>query len=170
MTSAKLGSWLGYQIRNGPYGGVSASGKSDGTVAIRFAPEGRDDLPMRQGEIALVRWLIDNESSVHRAMLGRLFEEYPHIREEWLGGYPEGEREQVLPVLTSPAELKELMGVSFVNVHAVAKDGKPFIGVELGCTWEQEHGVGVLMHGAKVLKVGGAETAFTKWIMERFVK
>jgi hypothetical protein len=47
-------------------------------------------------------------------------------------------------------------------------DGKPFIGVELGCAWDAEHGVGVLLHGAKALGVGGADTAFTLWIAEKY--
>jgi hypothetical protein len=139
-------------------------------VAIRFAPEGRNEAPIQEGEIALVRWLIDNESAVHDAMLERLFEEYPQMRKESLELFGKEERDRVLPVVKTPMELKALMGVSFVNVHPMAKDGKPFIGVELGCTWEQEHGLGVLMHGAKVLKVGGAETAFTRWIADRFAK
>jgi hypothetical protein len=170
VTSAKLETWAGYQIRNGPYGTVSTSGPSDGTVAIRFAPEGRNESPLAPGEIALVRWLIDNEAAVHDAMLNRLFEEYPHIRSEWLEAYSEQERDKVLPIVKTPADLKELIGVAFVNVHPIAKDHKPFIGVELGCTWEQEHGVGILLHGAKALKIGGAETAFTKWIVEKFAK
>lgn len=40
----------------------------------------------------------------------------------------------------------------------------PYIGYEFGCEWEEEHGLGVLMHGTKVIEVGFAETAHTLWI------
>jgi hypothetical protein len=43
----------------------------------------------------------------------------------------------------------------------------PYVGFEFGCTWDDEHGLGVLMHGERVVDVGGAETAFLLWIAER---
>ncbi|HSZ54881.1 MAG TPA: hypothetical protein VK797_04430 [Tepidisphaeraceae bacterium] len=42
VTSAKLSARSGYQVRGGPYGSVSAKGRSDGTVKLQFAPEGRE--------------------------------------------------------------------------------------------------------------------------------
>ena len=47
------------------------------------------------------------------------------------------------------------------------KDGLPCFGYEFGCTWDGEHGLGVLMHGKRVVEVGGADTAFTLWIAKR---
>ena len=73
VTSAKLAAWSGYQVRGGPYGSVSTKGRSDGTLELRFAPEGRDDAPLKDQEIELVRWVIDNQSTVHDTMLESLF-------------------------------------------------------------------------------------------------
>jgi len=42
LTSAKLPAWSGYQVRGGAYGSVAAGGRSDGTVMLQFAPEGRE--------------------------------------------------------------------------------------------------------------------------------
>ena len=53
-------------------------------------------------------------------------------------------------------------------MHQIAKDGKPYVEVELGCTWEVEHGLGVLLHGATPLEVGGADTAILLWIAKRY--
>ncbi len=30
----------------------------------------------------------------------------------------------------------------------------------MGCTWDEEHGVGVLTHKGRVVKLGQADTAF----------
>ena len=46
--------------------------------------------------------------------------------------------------------------INSLNVHQVEKNNIPFIGIELGCTWEAEHGVGVLLHGDSVVELGGA--------------
>jgi hypothetical protein len=91
VTSAKLPSWAGYQIRNGPYGRVSQKGRSDGTVHVVFAPEGRDNSPLSNYETNLVKWLIDHEATVHSAMLQKLFEEYPAMREDALDWFDEDE-------------------------------------------------------------------------------
>ena len=53
VTSAKLPAWSGYQVRGGPYGSVSAAGRSDGTVELQFAPEGRDAGALKDHEIGV---------------------------------------------------------------------------------------------------------------------
>jgi hypothetical protein len=167
VTSANLPAWSGYQVRGGPYGSVSANGRSDGTVKLQFAPEGRDAAPLKEHEIELMRWVIDNQAAVHDAMLERLFAEYPGIREQFKGFFGKEERKRVLPKIRFLEKLKELVGVHCIHVHPIAKDGKPFIGVELGCAWDAEHGLGVLLHGAKALEVGGADTAITLWMAKK---
>ncbi len=134
VTSAKLPAWSGYQIRNGSYGSVSKNGRSDGTVQILFAPEGRDEGPLSERELDLVKWVIDHQASVHDAMLERLFEEYPAMREQALDWFDEDEANEVLPLVQSSEQLKGIVGISSINVHQIEQDGKPFIGIELGCT------------------------------------
>jgi hypothetical protein len=170
MSSAKLPAWAGYQIREGAYGGVSSTALSDGVVRIRFAPEGRHADPLSENEIALVQWLIDNEAAVHHAMLEKLFDEYPNIRDQWLSFFDKEEASEILPRIKHPEQLKKIVGVSFINVHQISKNGIPFIGVELGCTWEQEHGLGILLHGTTALELGGADTAFLLWIARKYAK
>lgn len=163
VTSATLPAWSGYQIRHGAYGDVSARGVSDGDVKLVFAPEGRGEDPLTDDEVSLVRWVIENQATVHDAMLGRLFEEYPNIRQEAFEWFDEDEAKEVLPEAHSPQDLKKLVGVVSINVHQIAKDGKPYIGIELGCTWEEEHGLGILLHGGTPLEVGDADTAILLW-------
>ncbi len=170
VTSAKLPAWSGYQIRDGSYGSVSSSGRSDGTVKILFAPEGRDDGPLSSNETELVKWVIDHQAAVHDAMLEKLFVEYPAMREQALDWFDKDEAKRVLPKVRFPEQLKDLVGISSINVHQIEQDGKPFVGVELGCTWEVEHGVGILLHGSKPLEIGGADTAILLWIAKRHMK
>lgn len=167
-TSAKLPAWSGYQIRNGPYGRVSQKGRSDGTVHIIFAPEGQDNSPLSGQETKLVKWLIDNQEAVHDSMLEKLFDEYPAMRDEALDWFEEDEETRVLPAVRYPEQLKDIVGISTVFVHQIEKGGKPFIGVELGRTWQVGHGLGILLCGSIPLEIGGAETAFTIWIAKKY--
>lgn len=170
ITSARLPAWSGYQTQDGPSGGISKEGRSDGTIEILFAPEGRDKTPLSDNEIDLVRWVIDNQADVHDAMLERLFYDYPAMREQALDWFDEEEAERVLPQVRVPAQLKDIVGISSINVHQVEQDGKPFIGVVLDCGWEVEHGLGILLHGATPLEIGGADTAITLWMAQKYMR
>ncbi|WP_341365881.1 hypothetical protein [Yoonia sp. BS5-3] len=54
-----------------------------------------------------------------------------------------------------------------LTVHDLVKDEQPYLGVGFTCKWDREHGLGVLMHGALCVEVGGADTAFLGWIARR---
>jgi hypothetical protein len=54
------------------------------------------------------------------------------------------------------------MGLSTVHILNDGKDGLAYVGFELGCTWEEEHGLGVMSLGDRIIEVGSAEDAFSK--------
>jgi hypothetical protein len=168
VTAVELPSWRGFQIRNGPYGAISADGESDGVVHVLYAPEGRPGrAPLDDDEIAAVHWLIANERAVHDATVARMLEALPDIRSELLDCLDEDEVDRLLPSEPTVAALKRCCGVISINIHPLSKDGQPFIGVGLGCTWAAEHGAGVLLHGARALEFGGEDTAILLWMARR---
>lgn len=71
-----------------------------------------------------------------------------------------------MPDVSSGEDFRRLIGLHIVHVHQLLKEGIPYIGFEFGCTWDGEHGLGILMHGTRVVEVGDADTAFTLWIAE----
>jgi hypothetical protein len=167
ITSTILPSWAGFQIRNGPYGAVSDEGESDGLIHMVFAPEGLDDSSMAAEMTSMVGWVIENERSVHDRAMARLLQEYPGFREQFLDCFDEDEADQLAPPVTSIAELKRLCGIVSINVQPLLKAGVPFVGVEFGCTWDEEHGAGVLLHGSRALECGGADTAILLWMARK---
>ncbi|HLI65970.1 MAG TPA: hypothetical protein VKU90_06365, partial [Caulobacteraceae bacterium] len=84
-----------------------------------------------------------------------------------LYGYDPDEQAQYMPDLAGPDDLRRLIGLYAVDVHQVRNGAAPYLGFEFGCTWDDEHGLGVLMHGTRIVEVGGADTAFLLWIAER---
>ena len=58
------------------------------------------------------------------------------------------------------ARICSLIGVGIVHVLAEAKAGHAYVGFEMGCTWDEEHGLGVLTHIGRVVELGQADTAF----------
>lgn len=164
-TTVVLPFWKGFQSRRGPYGSQDGALPSDGTVELIFAPEGRGTEPLTQAELAAVEWVIENEAPISKALVASLFAEYSTLQKR----YPpvSDEDSEQMPNITSSDELRSLIGLHTVYVHQVQRDGLPYTGFEFGCTWEAEHGLGILMHGNRTVEIGYADTAFLAWMAER---
>src|SRR5262249_34531063 len=163
-TKAVLPSWIGFQSRKGAYGAQDAATPSDGLVRIVFAPEGRGTEPLTSSEVSLVVWAIENEASLSKALISSLVKRYPLLQERY--GYSGKEKTELMPDIKSADDLRMLIGLHSLNVHPIQKNGIPYVGFEFGCTWDQEHGLGVLMHGTRTVEIGGADTAILQWIAE----
>jgi hypothetical protein len=161
-----LPSWRGFQSRKDVYGARDSAVPSDGRVRIVFAPEGRGSEPLTEAELSAVRWVMDHEASLANALLSSLLKEYPLLQDQ----YSDEMKGELMPDVQSVDDLRALIGLSSVNVHQVQKDGVPYIGFEFGCTWDEEHGLGILMHGTRTVQIGGADTAILLWIAEEDAK
>lgn len=157
-----LPSWRGFQSRQGGYGSQDRGTPSDGLVRVVFAPEGRGREPLTESEMLSVRWVIDHEASISNALLSSLLKEYPSLQEQY--GYSGEEKTRLMPDIKSVEEFRDLIGLHAINIHQVEKDGIPYVGFEFGCTWDEEHGLGILMHGTRPVETGGADTAILLWI------
>lgn len=163
--SCRLPSWSGYLDRSGAYGGPGNQELSDGTVEIVFAPEGRDNSPLQEDELLLVQWFLDNEARVSDAVKAAIFDVYPSLIAEY--DLTAEEQAEVMPAVLERDGLQRLIGLYSVNVHQTRNGAEPYLGFEFGCTWDDEHGLGVLMHGNRVVEVGGADTAILLWMTEQ---
>lgn len=161
----RLPSWSGYLDCSGPYGGVIKGAVSDGAVELVFAPEGRDNRPLESDELDLIQWFMENEAKVSDAVKAALFDAYPGLTAAY--GYTAAEQAELMPPVAAPDEMKRLIGLYAVNIHQTRNGAEPYVGFEFGCTWDTEHGLGVLTHGSRVVEVGGADTAILLWIAEQ---
>jgi hypothetical protein len=164
-TTALLPSWKGFQIRKGAYDTRESNDPSDGTVKIVFAPEGRGNEPLTPSEISSIIWAIDNEAALSEAVLSCLAQEYASLQQQY--DYSGEQKAELMPNIKSSADLHALIGLHTVNIHQIQRNGIPYVGFEFGCTWDEEHGLGVLMHGTRMVQIGGADAAILLWIAER---
>jgi hypothetical protein len=109
---------------------------------------------------------------IRDAIVAAIFEGYPARREDLLGqGFVD---EAEMPALERPEQLKSFIGLSTVHVLRVALDDAAYVGFELGCTWDEEHGLGVMTHLGRIVafpqmgigKVNGADFASEDWVAE----
>lgn len=160
-TEAVLPSWKGFQNTSGQYGVRKGDAASTGLTRIVFAPEGRNNEALTESEVASILWVIKNEAALSDTAISSLYAEYPSLQRR----YSE-EQGKVMPDLESPEGLRALIGLHSVNVHPILKDGIPYVGFELGCSWDEEHGLGILVHGVRTVRIGGADTAILRWMAE----
>ena len=165
--TTRLASWAGFQARAGAYGAKSSSFPSNGSVTVCFAPEGRGREPLTSSEIALVNWFFEHEAEVSESLQRTLVDEYAELRVQH-GCDAEGAAD--MHDVRDVEDLKLVIGLHTVNIHQVNRDGVPYLGFEFGCDWEEEHGLGVLMHGTQVVEIGDADTAILLWLAEQHSK
>jgi hypothetical protein len=136
------------------------------TIKLTFAPEGRDEAPMDADEVALTTWVQDNHERQKPLLLTAVLEAYPDVRRQYFEDNDIEENEDDLPTITSVDGLAKVITLEEIFVHQISKNGIPYVGYQFSTRWDQEHGLGVLMHDKRVIKHGGSDTAFLLWIAE----
>jgi len=76
------------------------------------------------------------------------------------GSFLGDEFASLMPALTATEELALLIDLRHVHIHPWSKDGIGYVGLQFGCTWDQEHGLGLMMHLDRVVEIGGADVSF----------
>lgn len=124
-----------------------------GPLPLYYAPEGREDHPLDEAELASATWAVEHLPALLTAARRTVHAHAVRTLE------PQD--------LAAAATLDDVMRVNAVYVHQASRDRAPYVGVEFSCPWDEEHGLGVLLHGTRVVDIGGADTAFLLWIAER---
>jgi hypothetical protein len=168
---AVLSSWAGFQSRLGAYASTSSSAVSDGTVRLSVAAADSSSVPAAE-QAAAYEYLLANQPAIRDTVVAAIFEEYPLIRQNVLGGGIVDPAD--MPELGTPDGLKSCVGLAVVHILSTVKDGVAYTGFEFGCNWDDEHGLGVMLHLGRIVefpengvgKVNGADLASEEWLAE----
>jgi hypothetical protein len=107
------------------------------------------------------RWLLAHDGAVAYKALAAVLAELPALRPRYASAGI------AIPDARSVEELARLITPSMAIFHTARRGTRPYIGYEFRCPWDEEHGVGVMMHGLRAVQVGGADTALLEWLAER---
>lgn len=144
------------QITNGPYGAVSAPGRSTGET---HACASKDLTPdeFRAG----VSWVLEHDAQVRKLLFPALVEQYWEMRDFVIASLIDEKPDDVVPAIKTPEDLASLCGLIALHIGGMTSQSEPRFGIELGCNWEVEHGAGVRFVGLKVVCAGDASDAFS---------
>lgn len=68
--------------------------------------------------------------------------------------------ETLMPAFATKEDLASLIDLRHVHIHPWSKGGIGYVGLQFGCTWDQEHGLGLMLHLDRVVEIGGADVSF----------
>ena len=119
-TTVRLDAWRGWSL--------DSAASSDGTVDVTFAPEGRDEAPLREAEVELVRWAVRHEREMQNALLAALLPNYSALRADYADAI---EDERLMPPVRGVDGFRPLIGLHSLNVHQIEKAGRPYVGLRI---------------------------------------
>lgn len=141
-----------------------------GRIRVVFTPEGaEEDEPPSKVQLATVERLREEQAAVLDAVTTSMRAHYDAVRPGLLkhsvenpGFFKNFTRQ--MPKAPDEREFARLHELKAINVHPVAKGRLAYLGIVMGADWDTEHGLGVLVHGTRVVRVGGADTAILEWM------
>lgn len=107
-------------------------------------------------------YVISNQEELLNSILNELLKQYSTMQEEY--GYDEEELEEIMPNVNQILDFKKLIEPKRIYILNVENEDIPYIGFHFLCSWDEEHDLGVMMHKDRIIKMGGADTAFLSWI------
>jgi hypothetical protein len=150
-------SWLGKRkfpafvpFRQTPHG----KGKRRTTFDLFVDAE--DETDPSPAQMRAIQSFVEHEPEICRKLIDAVFRWYQRRRQQdrrWF-------EEQECPEIRQPDELRDLMEFHSLRVRRDKLKGTALLGFTFGCKWDDEHGLGVLVHRSTILDVGQADVAF----------
>lgn len=106
-----------------------------------------------------MRFHLEHGEEVYAAVLAALKPYYEEMRPRYRNFLGDA-FESLMPALTVATDLSRLIDLCHVHIHPWTKDKVGYVGLQFGCTWDQEHGLGVMMHRDRVVEIGGTDVSF----------
>lgn len=101
--------------------------------------------------------LVDPASDFWTKMLQAMLNEYARLVEQMCPAIQ-------LPSIGNEPDLLANIADPAVCVLGQSKDNEAMLGIYFNCSWDEEHGFGLMSHSGNVLRFGGADTAFDEGI------
>ncbi|WP_185126902.1 DUF6985 domain-containing protein [Chryseobacterium lactis] len=110
-------------------------------------------------------YLKDNQTVILENILNTLLVSYPDLQKKY--SYSEKDKPDFMPDLQNIKGFADLLSPTYFYVTSVIKEDYPYIGFGFSCSWDSEHGLGVMTYKDRIIEIGGAEIAFDTWTAEK---
>lgn len=143
--------------------------RPDGTVDVLVRVKGFEPQPPNDAQAAAFAYLLAQQTAIRDAILQAAFAYYTADYLDWRGehGYDAAQAARWLPDLHHPDDLKPLIRLLSIGIFPTQQGGLAYVGYEFACTWDDEHGLGAMTHGDRIVELGQADSALLEWIATR---
>src|SRR5262249_24287265 len=101
---------------------------------------------------------LKNRDRVCQRVIDAIFDHYVGHWGDWRTTREPGQEfsseDVLIPELSDREGLKRLIRFEALSLLATPEDAPAILGFCLDCTWDPEHGLGVLVRGGKVIEIG----------------
>lgn len=146
-----------------PFWKTHLSKGSRGFIDLEVVPPGADETeePPSEEQRAAIAMLVEHDAKLGAAVLKALLKQYGAAQARSRTAEP------AMKPLKDASGLRKHVTLNRIYVLAMAKQKRAYVGFSFGCSWDPEHGAGVMTHKTRVVAVGGADHAFLWWIPKR---
>jgi hypothetical protein len=159
----EMDEWVGRDSFT-PFKGFRADrgrARSSGAIDVEVSRLDDDEVnpaPPSPEQVAAYKHFKENDAKIAQVILKAVFKYVKGLIRD--GFFDNDADDSLIPVLKSPSDLKDHMQLYKAGVLDYAKAGQAYIGLAFWCTWDEEHGLGVLLHKSRVVETGQADTSF----------
>lgn len=112
-----------------------------------------------------IEYLENNQIKILESILTALMKVYPEWQKRY--NYNEEDKPDFMPDIVEIKNFANLISPTTIYITSVFKDNIPYIGYLFSCSWDREHGLGIMTHKDRVIEIEGADTAFSIWSAEK---
>jgi hypothetical protein len=114
--------------------------------------------PSQEQQRAFLQFM-RRQNSICKVVVQAVFEHYQGHWGSWRGTVEPGKEKEytddiLIPELFTPADLEQVIRLDALHVLDFPTSGEAYLGFCFDCSWDPEHGLGVLVHGGKVIELG----------------
>ena len=113
-------------------------------------------------------YLQENQAKILDVILTELLRQYPQM--QTLYGYEGDEKADFMPDVKNIDGFAALLSPLAIHIMSVYQGDQPYIGYEFSCSWDSEHGLGVMMFKDRIVEMEGADCSFLNWIAKADLK
>lgn len=137
--------------------------KNKDTVRVYIKDKLDEDPEPLKEQIEAINYITDNPEKIRIAILKAVEEFYPIIKDSL--GYDENDEDDIIffPKIESLEGYSKVFGVGNVFIHIPHKENVAYVGLECWCSWDDEHGMGILFHKDRLVAIDQADQAFNPW-------
>jgi hypothetical protein len=159
-----LSAWQGFQSRQGPYNSFDGNSVSDGSTIMIVGEyvSSEELLSISPEQVNAYEFTVEQQGRIKESILNALLLEYKQLQMQY--GYEDDD--ESMPIVTAASQFKNHIGLSRVHLLDICKEGFAYVGYEFGCSWDDEHGLGIMTHKERVIEIGAADTSFDTSIGE----